>query len=818
MAPPARNVHTTALTAAALLVFMLVAVILRAIPHAVLVDGSFTSLIGADAWYNLRQVEVIVANYPGYAWFDPMTAYPTGKEVAWGPLFPFITATLCIAAGAASRPDIVYTAAWVPPLLAAAVVPVVYLTGKTLADRTTGLVAAGLITIVSASFFARSIFGFVDHHVAETLFSTLFSLAYIAALAYSARHPVTLRDTKTILPVALLALGAGIAYLLGLLVMPTMILFALIAGVFTVLQAARNHLDGTGPEGLLLVNAVAFAVPAAFLPISGFMVDSMSLSLYSVAHVYAYLLLIAATALLSGISLALKGKRNEYLGALAVLGIAGVAFLGLTDIGQTMADGLITFFGRDMSATAIREMGPWDAGIAWQSFNVGLLLIPAGLAVLALRVRRENRPELLFMIVWSVVILIATIQHLRFEYYLAVNLALLAAVVVAWAFDYGLEKTAAYLREPESKKRKKTLPTAEVAAVGLAVLLTVALVGASAVENIGYATNGVPRTMLADDWRNALEWMNAHTPDPGVDYYAIFEKNGFTYPEESYGVMSWWDYGHWITFIAQRIPNTNPFQDHVPRATGFFLATTEERAGTTLAAAGSRYIVTDGRMAAEGFPAIAYWHNATARTAPYATALLVPVPGRENAYSIESFYKEAYYETMAVRLQALDGTLVEPENALYVEYDTASVPETGYPLLTESREMRPAEAQAAVEAYTGPGKAAVFGTNAATPHGTVPALKHYRLVYESSPDPATSVKIFEHVEGAVIAGEGVIEAMVVTNTGREFVYRQASENGTFIVPYSTTGNPYDVKTTGNYRIVGATEEFTVTEEAVVGRA
>src|SRR5690606_18921759 len=140
-----------------------------------------------------------------------------------------------------------------------------------------------------------------------------------------------------------------------------------------------------------------------------------------------------------------------------------------------------------------------------------------------------------------------------------------------------------------------------------------------------------------------------------------------------------------------------------------------------------------------------------------------------------------------------------------------------YPLLTESREMRPAEAQAAVEAYTGPGKAAVFGTNAATPHGTVPALKHYQHVYESSPDPATSVKIFEHVEGAVIAGEGVIEAMVVTNTGREFVYRQASENGTFIVPYSTTGNPYDVKTTGNYRIVGATEEFTVTEEAVVGR-
>ncbi len=809
MALAALKDHKTALTAAALLIFMLVAVLVRAIPHAVLVDGSFTSLIGTDAWYNLRQVEVMVANYPGYAWFDPMTAYPAGKEVAWGPLFPFIAATLCIVAGAASRPEIVYIAAWVPPLLAAAVVPVVYLTGKTIADRTTGLVAAGLIAIVSASLFARSIFGFVDHHVAETLFSTLFCLAYITALAYAARHPVSLREPKTILPVALLGLGAGAAYLLGLLVMPTIILFALIAGVFTILQAVRNHIDGTGPEGLLVVNAVTFAVPAVFLPLSGFMVDGMSLSLYSVAHVYAYLLLIAATALLAGVSVALRGRRNEYLAALAALTVAGVAFLNLTDIGKVMTSGLTAFFGWGMSATAIKEMAPWDAGIAWQSFNVGLLLIPAGLVLLTLRFRRENRPELLFAIVWSVVILIATIQHLRFEYYLAVNLALLAAVVVAWALQFGLGKTVAYLREPESKK-KKSLPTAEIAAVGIAVLLAVILVGASASENIGYAQNGVPRTMLADDWREALEWMSENTPDPGVDYYAIHEKDGFAYPENSYSVMSWWDYGHWITFIGQRIPVTNPFQDNVRSATGFFLATTEEKANT----AGSRYVVTDGRMAGEGFPSIAYWASAKTGTTPYATPLLVAVGG--DTYRIEPFYREAYHETMAVRLQTLDGTLVEPESVLYVEYDTRSVQETGYPLLTGSKEMSPVEAEAAVEAYKGSGKTAVFGVDTASPAGTVPALKHYRLIYESSPDPATSVKIFERVEGAVIPGEGVIEVTVVTNTGREFVYRQASENGTFVVPYSTTGNPYDVKTVGGYRT--GNEEITVTEEAVTQRA
>ena len=43
-------------------------------------------------------------------------------------------------------------------------------------------------------------------------------------------------------------------------------------------------------------------------------------------------------------------------------------------------------------------------------------------------------------------------------------------------------------------------------------------------------------------------------------YYTIYDKNSFTYPNSSYGVMSWWDYGHMITYIAQRIPNANPFQ------------------------------------------------------------------------------------------------------------------------------------------------------------------------------------------------------------------------------------------------------------------
>ena len=53
------------------------------------------------------------------------------------------------------------------------------------------------------------------------------------------------------------------------------------------------------------------------------------------------------------------------------------------------------------------------------------------------------------------------------------------------------------------------------------------------------------------------------------------------------------------------------------------------------------------------------------------------------------------------------------------------------------------------------------------------------------------------------------------NTGRSFIYRQASVNGEFIVPYATTGNSYDVKTMGKYTISSTGKQYEVPESAVL---
>jgi dolichyl-diphosphooligosaccharide--protein glycosyltransferase len=105
------------------------------------------------------------------------------------------------------------------------------------------------------------------------------------------------------------------------------------------------------------------------------------------------------------------------------------------------------------------------------------------------------------------------------------------------------------------------------------------------------------------------------------------------------------------------------------------------------------------------------------------------------------------------------------------------------------------------------------------PLDPVPALRHFRLVYESEGTQniegrnISRIKVFEYVAGARIPGEGTIEVTIVTNTGRTFVYRQGSLDGEFIVPYAT-GNNGTVRTTGPYRVTGTGKEFTVREEDV----
>ena len=120
------------LICAVLLFFMVLALALRAIPALFIHDTGFLYLYDTDSYYTLRQIEVMVNHFPQYNWFDPMTAFPGGKILDWGPLFPFIAAILCLITGATTRDAIFFMSGWVVPLMAMMMVPVMYYLGKRL--------------------------------------------------------------------------------------------------------------------------------------------------------------------------------------------------------------------------------------------------------------------------------------------------------------------------------------------------------------------------------------------------------------------------------------------------------------------------------------------------------------------------------------------------------------------------------------------------------------------------------------------------------------------------------------------------------------
>ena len=72
----------------------------------------------------------------------------------------------------------------------------------------------------------------------------------------------------------------------------------------------------------------------------------------------------------------------------------------------------------------VQEARGWSLDSAWITFNYGLILMIGGILVILYNNLPEERPYEIFALVWSVVMLYSTWQHVRYEYYLAINVAL----------------------------------------------------------------------------------------------------------------------------------------------------------------------------------------------------------------------------------------------------------------------------------------------------------------------------------------------------------------------------------------------------------
>lgn len=752
-----------------------VALYLRAyLPYDQIFTDGWIKFASVDAYYHMRLVDNLLHNFPHYLTFDPYTFYPNGTIVPWPPFFDWLLAGIIwlIGLGSPTQHTVDVVGVYFPAVIGALTVIPVFFIGKALFNRWVGVISAGLVAILPGEFLGRSILGFTDHHVAEVFLTAVTVLFLILALKASQRGQLSFRQIKhrqwpIVTKPLVYSLLAGISLGIYLLTWVGGLLFVFIIFVYFVVQFIIDHLKHRSTDYLCLVGAIIFFVALAmFLPIS-------QEKLYLAPLIIAFLALL----LLNGISRLMEKrgvKRIYYPVAVAVLGVTGLSVLYFVD--PVLLESMLAKFGifvRSGAGLTISEVRPllftsgsFSLTVAWNSFTTSLFLSLISFGVLTYHIIRRGEPDKTLLLVWSLLMLAAALGQRRFAYYFAVNAALLTGYISWRILEFaGISKLMARPVETLKRIKKKKGRLKRIrSAPSLAASRAKAALGAIAVfflvffPNISPAMNVAGQVQFAPDdaWYETLSWLKENTSEPFAEpnfYFELYEPpptgEGYQYPESAYGVMAWWDYGHWISRIAHRIPISNPFQQGAAEAGRFFTAQDEASANEMMTELGARYVIIDMATTITKFSGVVIFAGGSSDEFydfyyELKDDRLVP---------IRLFYPE-YYQSLAIRLYNFNGEAVTPGQCTVVSYEEkVSQDGINYRQITDFLSFPSYEAATAYIAGQKSGNYRIAGTNPFVTPVPLDALVHYQLIYESSIQATVTgfgevpmVKIFEYIE------------------------------------------------------------------------
>lgn len=788
----------------------IIALYIRVRPSAgVFLSNGFVRFGGNDPWYHLRNVESILYNYPNMLWFDAYTSFPKGTGQIFAPLFDMVLATFIwvITLGNPTPEQIQTLCAYYPAILGALVIIPTYFAGKYVFNRNVGLLAAILIAIAPGQFLSRSIIGFNDHHIAETLLTTIVAMFLIITLKKAREHEISFdilrqanfNNLRSVLPYIILTGFALGAYTLA---WNGAIFFSFIIGIYITIQHIIDHINDKPTDYLAIIGVIIFSVALIMVLLTPYIGGTKAITIKGlIAGIVAF-------PLLTGMSIAMSRKKlNKYYypGSAALLFIGGVIIAKLVSpSAYALVTSVFSYFTQTGGGLTVAEASPllsvggqFSFAPFWGNFTtLGYISLLAIVFLGYEAFKKNNTPERTFLLVWTFMIIWAMLQQNRFAYYYSVNAAILSAYVGIKVLEIAGWKGLFEDIRSKNKFDIKNIKIWHVLSVLVIILVFMYPSYNMSMQQSQYT--GGPNGY----WIETTMWLNSNTPDPGLDYYESYEVpakgESYQYPDTAYGVMSWWDYGHWIEVIGHRIPNANPFQQGVggrrnsieeenrPGASTFFTAQSEEEATAVLEAvhpdpekAGARYIVSDVEMATGKFYAMAAW---TLDTNDY----YIPVQTDMGTQTVPG---PRYFNSMESRLHIFDARGLEQYRMVY-ESPVGNSAETGYKNI-------------------------------------------YNALFEGdlALEDTGYVKIFEYVEGAQIVGEApdgedvVISTTIMTNIGRTFVYSQSAvSDGTysFAVPYSTQGpiegeTQFDTMPVGPYKVTygNVVEEVDVSERDVL---
>ncbi|MEM3086575.1 MAG: oligosaccharyl transferase, archaeosortase A system-associated [Halobacteria archaeon] len=862
-------------------------------PSELYPDGRCCKFAADDAVMQMRHVELAVRHFPVRAFFDPFTFFPYGHGIHYGPAWTLsIAAVSLLVGGGNPSPQTVDTvAALFPAVMGGLTLIPVYLIGRYAFDRRTGLLAAAIFATIPGQFLSRSLLGFTDHHVAEVFYMAIAVALYIKALDVGRNLTfghVLRREWGALRAVLLPVLGVGVAYGLYYLNWPGATMLMVPMGLFLLLQVVVEFMRGGNPDGPVLVTAGSL-LTAILVMLPGvqwdLVPDPKTYTPFGPGFLGAFL----ALALVLGLVVVLFRRKSlpRFLFPFLLLALPAIGLPILSVVAPNLYGGvtsaLAIFTPPTGGASTVAEAsGPqWAQFVGMQGgifhvmfFYSGFLLL-VGYRILYRGFLKKGedagyKPGLLFLAIWAYFLIHITWAQNRFSYYSVASTGIVGAYfIVELADAAGLRR----LREriPREVARPSDLSgflsrsaSPVVMSAMVPALLFLAVFVGDAAQGTG---NTVEWTLAASrggpgsggdylEWLESLTWMRENTPDPqgpGLNFSAIYPRppDGiFHYPKKSngttwydyqsaYGVMSWWDYGHVITYFGKRIPNANPFQagigilpcperdpaecspggpdaaspDLVLGAAPFLSTDNESMANQIADALGTRYVMSDWPQATGKFGAVLTWAtggNGTWLTEKYFLTCVQNTNGIQDCGARDRIFAR-YRQNLAS--DCADN--VPPPPGLCITFSNP-IGSTNHARTIESRLHFLDGSEAAYEWLSDTGASGERSTRV-----VIPALRHYRLVHESrgilahrcvagdgrtllgqlspwgmplvnearscangtSPVGLHFVVTFEYVRGAQVTGTTAPGAEVraslplLTNTGRAFAYVQSATAG-----------------------------------------
>jgi dolichyl-diphosphooligosaccharide--protein glycosyltransferase len=551
---------------------------------------------GNDAYYHLRRIRYTLENFPEVLRLDPLMNFPDGGQSIWPATFDWlIAALLLVLPGIDTSNDFEKFAMWIPPILGALTIVIVYALSLRFFGRMVAVVSALAMAILPAhSLYSR--LGALDHHVlvAMVVFAMLgFSMALIRAEATGNRgHPFEKSNHRDRLA---LSIGLGISIGIAVLVWPGSLLQIglLQIGLIVRLLTAESVMQAmVWTRRFAVVHLVAFILVLPMTIGNEWQLwGSFSPLVLSNFQPTYFLAASICFLLLGGIWRFGPGEwtRRTRLTRLTTTVLVGSGlvvgvFLAVPELFSAISEALSWLAKDEEFQSMVNESVPLfagDRGVARAESFLSRFVYLAPFAIAYFAWQFRHRAEVLLLLGWGLALFITTLVQWRFmNSYSIVHCILIG--LVAQSLYHALE--------PRLKGSvQRTLATLGALAVLAFVFMPSVHSYGLHFKNFGRALRGEPTIALGAQHRakmivDAARFLKEHSPG---------ERSPFLKPE--YSVLGPWGDGHILKCIAERAVVQDNFGDDVApenfaRAEAYFSSRNESQALEILAPAKTRYV------------------------------------------------------------------------------------------------------------------------------------------------------------------------------------------------------------------------------------